>query len=341
LRPALPALTHPDAVASERRDPASPGDVGRSRGLGRFGGCIGFRRWAFSSRRLRQHHPSGAPVAEALARCALPCTDPTRPPPRRLHPRPREEARANAAQDTFHRRLPIPWSMSVSRALPPRPDERRFSPARSRDPLRGSREARSPFRGLLWPYPCRPVTRPRFRTPVVSGTTPNALLGDDAGLRLLQHARPASTPRAPPNLARPRSRLFGSVCVALSRHPLAGCSRWAASHDIPIPEQAPARSPCDDEGHRESKSASEGPAVAGSPPQTLFRLPSVAHLWPEWVGALRAHRQAEIRVPVQPREGMDVPADQEAFRRGSPRLVGLRLLRLRIGHASRRPALAG
>lgn len=155
-------------------------------------------------------------------------------PPRRLHSPPREGMRANTAWDTFHRKPSIPWSTSVPRALPPRPDERRFSQARSRGTLRCSREARSPFRGLLWPYPRRLAPRPRFRTPVVSGTTPNALLGGDAGLRLLQHARHAGTPRAPSNLARPRSRLVWLRSRSpFPPFPLRGRSRWGASHEVP------------------------------------------------------------------------------------------------------------
>lgn len=263
-------------------------------------------------------------------------------PPRRLHSLPREGTRANTVWDTFHRKPSVPWSTSVPRALPPRPDERRFSQARSRGTLRCSREARSPFRGLLWPYPRRLASRPRFRTPVVSGTTPKALLGGDAGLRLLQHARPAGTPRAPSNLARPRSRWFGSVCVALSRRPLARSFEVGCESRSPCDEaRAPLQSPCDDEGLRESKSASEGPAVAGSPPLTLFRLPVVVYPRPGWVGSLRTLGKTEVRVPAHPREGMRAPANREAFHRESPRLVGLRLLRPRVGCVSRRPALAG
>jgi len=194
---------------------------------------VGFQRWAFSSRRLLRHHPSDAPVANDAAPLRVAAHRLEHHPPRRLHPRPREEARANTTQDTFPRRLPVLRSTSVSKALPLRPDERRASPIRSRGTLRCSGEARSPFRGLLWPCPHWLAPWPRFRTPVVSGTTPNALLGGNAGLRLLQLARPASTPRAPSNLTRPRSLLFGSVRVALSRRPLSERSRWAASHEIP------------------------------------------------------------------------------------------------------------
>lgn len=101
LAPAMLALDYPDAPASESIDPASPGDVGGSRRLRRFGGCVCFRRWASSSRRLHRHHPSDAPVTrhETALRVAA-HLDP-RHAPRRLHPRSVKRREQNTAQSTF------------------------------------------------------------------------------------------------------------------------------------------------------------------------------------------------------------------------------------------------